>query len=103
MANDKIFANGFLFKRSDKAPSFVVGNISVKIDEAIPFLEQYAKNGWVNLKVNQAQSGKYYFELDTWEATGSAPAQAPVAKVVAPKTQPQTIHLQPEGGEDLPF
>ena len=43
MANDKIFANGFLFKRSDKAPSFVVGNISVKIDEAIPFLEQYAK------------------------------------------------------------
>ena len=40
MANDKIFANGFLFKKSDKAPSFVVGNISVKIDEAIPFLEQ---------------------------------------------------------------
>lgn len=103
MANDKIFANGFLFKRSDKAPSFVVGNISVKIDEAIPFLEQYAKNGWVNLKINQAQSGKYYFELDTWEATGGAPVQAPAAKAPAPKAQPQTIHLEPEASDDLPF
>lgn len=98
--NEKIFANGFLFKRSDKAPSFVVGNISVKIDEAIPFLEQHAKNGWVNLKVNQAQSGKYYFELDTWEATGSAPAQAP-AKAPAPKQEP-TAWVDPEADE-LPF
>lgn len=101
MANDKIFANGFIFKRSDKAPSFVVGNISVKIDEAIPFLEKYAKNGWVNLKVNQAQSGKYYFELDTWEANGSAPANsAPQAQAKAPAP---AMALPPEADGDLPF
>jgi hypothetical protein len=102
MANDKIFANGFLFKRNDNAPQFVVGAISIKADEAIQFIEQYAKNGWVNLKVNQAQSGKYYIELDTWEAKGGAPAQAP-AKAPAPKAQPQTIHLEPEGDGDSPF
>ena len=25
------------------------------------------KNGWCNLNVNQARSGNYYVELDTWE------------------------------------
>ena len=73
---EKVFADGFIFKRSDNAPDWVVGNMSVKVEDAIAFLQANAKNGWVNLKINSAKSGKFYMELDTWES--KAKAQAPV-------------------------
>lgn len=77
MAEDKIFADGFLFKKRETAPEWVVGSMSVKVDEAVGFLTSNAKNGWVNLNVNQSRGGKYYIELDTFvpkkKESGSAP------------------------------
>lgn len=64
---DKIFADGFSFKRRDNAPDFVVGGISVKVSDAIAFLKAHEKNGWVNLNVNRSKTGTYYMELDTFE------------------------------------
>ena len=66
MSTEKNFAKGFIFKRNANAPGFVVGNISVKVDEAIAWLQANQSNGWVNMKVNTAKSGSYYMELDTW-------------------------------------
>ncbi len=63
---EKIFADGFSFKRRENAPDFVVGRISVKVDDAISFLKKNQKGGWVNLNCNQAKSGNYYLELDTF-------------------------------------
>lgn len=74
MAEQKIFANGFIFKRNEKAPDFVIGNISIKADDAIQFIKDHTKNGWVNLKINKSQGGKAYIELDTWEGKGSVSA-----------------------------
>lgn len=73
---DKVFADGIIFKRNDNAPAWAVGKLSFKVEEAIAFLQANSKKGWVNLNINQGQSGKYYIELDTWEGTGK-----PVAKV----------------------
>ena len=42
-AEEKIFADGFSFKRRDNAPDFVVGRISVKVDDAISFMK---KRSW---------------------------------------------------------
>jgi hypothetical protein len=70
---DKVFADGIIFKRNDNAPAFAIGKLSFKVDEAISFLQSNQKKGWVNLNINQAQSGKYYIEVDTWEATGAKP------------------------------
>lgn len=67
MAEEKIFADGFLFKRNDNAPEFVVGSQSIKVEEAVAFLKANAKNGWVNLSIKQSKGGNYYCELDTWE------------------------------------
>ena len=64
MSQDKVFADGFLFKRRETAPDFVIGNISVKVDEAITFLKNNQKNGWVNLNVLNSKGGKPYIELD---------------------------------------
>jgi|TARA_R110002074_G_scaffold250691_5_gene422324 hypothetical protein len=68
MAQDeKIFADGFLFKRKENAPDFVIGSQSIKVDEAIQFLTDNVKNGWVNIDIKMSKGGKYYCELDTWE------------------------------------
>jgi hypothetical protein len=74
MAEEKIFANGFSFKRRENAPDFVIGNQSIKVDDAISFLNKHQKNGWVNLDIKQAKNGNYYLELDTWEPKGGATA-----------------------------
>ncbi len=67
MSKEKVFADGFLFKTRESQPEWVVGQMSVKVDDAISFLKSNQKNGWVNLNVNTARSGKQYVELDTFE------------------------------------
>ena len=74
MAQDKIFANGFSFKRNANSPDFVIGKQSIKVDEAVAFLQAKQKNGWVNLEIKQAKGGNYYIELDTWEPKETANA-----------------------------
>jgi len=88
MTTEKVFADGFSFKRRESAPEFVVGNVSIKVDEAVPFLQKNAKNGWVNLNVLTSKSGKQYIELDQWE-----PAKEQTVKQVNPVAQE----------DDLPF
>jgi hypothetical protein len=73
---DKVFADGIIFKRNDNAPSFAIGKLSFKVEEAIAFLQANSKKGWVNLNINQSQNGKYYIELDTWEANGKPVVKA---------------------------
>ena len=70
MTTEKVFADGFSFKRRAGAPEFVVGNISVKVDDAVTFLQKNAKGGWVNLDILTAKSGKQYIELNQWEPDG---------------------------------
>ena len=67
---EKIFADGFIFKRNEKAPEFVIGRMSIKVEDAVTFLKQHQDKGWVNLGVKQARSGNYYIELDTFKPKG---------------------------------
>ena len=99
MAQDeKIFAEGFSFKRNEKAPEFVVGRLSLKVDEAVAFIKDHQKNGWVNLNIKTARSGNHYVELDTYEPpTQQAPTKA------APKPQAKVVLPEPEDDGDLPF
>jgi hypothetical protein len=96
MSQDKIFADGFLFKRRENAPDFVIGNISVKVEEAISFLKSNQKNGWVNLNVLTAKSGKPYIELDQFvpkkkDSVNDIPVKA------------ETVKVEAEEQDDLPF
>jgi len=92
MANtEKNFADGFVFKRRDNAPDFVVGNLSVKVEEAIAWLKANHKKGWVNIDVKQSKGGNYYCEQDTWEPKTTTNTNAPTAKVAV------------DDSDDLPF
>lgn len=84
---EKVFADGFSFKRRDNAPDFVVGRVSIKCDEAVAFMRKNHKNGWVNLNINQAKSGNYYVELDTFE----------------PKSKNENVVKETKEEVDLPF
>ena len=64
---EKVFADGFLVKRNDSAPEFVLASVSLKVDEAIGFIKANANNGWVNIDLKRDQSGKCYAELNTWK------------------------------------
>ena len=103
MAEEKVFANGFVFKRNENAPNFVVGRMSIKVEDAIAFLEENQKSGWVNLDVKQARSGNYYVELDTYEPKndGAPKKQAPAAS--APKPTAPQAEAPAEEEDDLPF
>lgn len=94
---EKVFAEGFIFKRRENAPDFVIGNISIKVDEAIAFLRKHEKNGWVNLNAKTARSGNPYLELDTWEGSSKKDGDKPAMKP-APAPEPAG-----DDDEDLPF
>ena len=61
------FAEGFIVKRNETAPDFVLCSISFKVDEATGFLKTNAKNGWVNVDIKRSQSGKFYGQLNEWQ------------------------------------
>ena len=93
---EKIFADGFVFKRSENAPDFVVGRLSLKVDEAIAFIKANEKRGWINLNIKTARSGNHYIELDTYEPKQdgqSTPASKPSKTSPTAKTD----------AVDLPF
>jgi hypothetical protein len=96
---EKIFADGFSFKRNENAPDFVVGRLSMKADEAIAFIGEHEKNGWVNLNIKTARSGNHYVELDTYEPKAAAPSK-PEPKKATPKKKAQE---EEEDNGELPF
>lgn len=69
MAEETIFGEGFVFKRPrEGAKDFVKGSMSVKVDEAIVFLQKHNNNGWVNLDLLASKdNSKLYFKLNTWK------------------------------------
>lgn len=100
---DKVFADGFIFKRSDNAPDWVVGNMSVKVEDAVAFLQANSKKGWVNLKINSAKSGKYYMELDTWEKAKPQVESADFSPKEMAIMNARHIQDNRNSAKDLPF
>jgi hypothetical protein len=77
MAEEKIFADGFMFKpKRDDAPEWVLGRLSIKVEDAVAFLKANAKGGWVNIDIKKGKSGKEYCELDTWQPNKAANTEA---------------------------
>lgn len=63
------FPKGIYFKEARTgAPAFVKGSISIKVAEAVEWLEANMNNGgYVNLNLKVSKDNKAYAEKDTWE------------------------------------
>lgn len=66
--SEKIFAEGIYWKEKHaNAPSFILGEVSFKVEDAIKFLKQYKNDkGYANLTLKVGKSGKRYLELNTY-------------------------------------
>ena len=74
---EKIFADGFRFEKPrEGSPEFIKGRISVKVPEAIIFLQKHQNNGgWVNIDLKKSKGGVLYLELNTWQPNASKTPQ----------------------------
>lgn len=97
---EKTFANGFIAKRNDNAPEYVLCNLSIKCEEAITFLQQHNNRGWVNLAVKRAKSGKVYVELDTFTPNRADVHDAGMAQARKAVEPPKTPDFP---DDDIPF
>ncbi len=98
---EKKYAKGMFVKRNEKAPDFVVCNISIKADEFDKFVKENTnEKGYVNLQVLKSKDkGTLYAVLDTFEPkTSNTPTE--VTKAV--KTQVNDPFQNGNSG-DLPF
>lgn len=81
MKKDSILAKGFFCENPrEGAPDYVLAKVSVKVPDAIAFLNEHANaSGYVNLDLLHGQNGKPYLKLNEWTPDGSrkpAPAEA---------------------------
>lgn len=95
MSEQTIFGEGFIFKRPhENAPSFAKGSMSVKVDEAIAFLQKHQDRGWVNLDLLASKDNtKLYFKLNTFkpktqESSESVTPNYPTEEVITPEDIP---------------
>ncbi len=115
MDNNIEFPQGIFAKAPHQnAPDFVKGKVSIKLDEAIAYLQSKAAQGeeWLTLDIKESRAGKWYASVDTWQPQGgNAPTQtaqtAQTAPVPAFEEGPEPTPMQsgpyPDEGEDIPF
>ena len=98
---EKKYPTGMFVKRNEKAPEFVVCNISIKADEFDKFVKENTnEKGYVNLQVLKSKDkGTLYAVLDTFEPKANT-ASTDVKKAV--KTQVNDPFQKGNSG-DLPF
>ena len=75
MANNTL-AKGIYFKKPhEKAPDFIIGQISVKTDAFIDFLQSQGGE-WVNLDVKNSKDDKPYVVVNDWKPNNQQAAPA---------------------------
>lgn len=70
---EPIYANGFVGKRFENDPDFLVTRLSISKDDAIAFIEKHANaEGWVNLEIKKGrEAGKFNITLNTYKGSKS--------------------------------
>jgi hypothetical protein len=67
---ETIYANGFIAKRTEKDPDFIVARLSIKADEAVEFINKNTKDGWVNLEIKKGKTAdKFNVTLNTYQGS----------------------------------
>ena len=92
--DSKKFVEGLrVFKPSDKAPDFIIANAVLHRKELIVWLQ--AQDGeQIKVDFKRSKEGKYYCEINNYQATGAAPA---------PQRTRETMPAQQSHEDDLPF
>jgi hypothetical protein len=81
---EPIYAHGFVGKRFENDPDFLVVRLSITKNDAIAFINKHANaEGWVNLEVKKGrEAGKFNITLNTYQG-GKTDYKKPAPKVEA--------------------
>ena len=98
---EKKYAKGLFAKRNEKAPEFVICNLSFKTDDFTQFLKENTnEKGYVNLQVLKSNDkGTLYAVVDTFEPKAST-TSTEVKKAVKTK---ESDPFQNGNSGGLPF
>jgi len=92
MKENPNFVKGLFVKRNPKAPSFLIVNLGVKVDDFITWLRVKQGGEYVNIDIKLSKSGdKYYAELNTYN-----PADKIIANQNTEENQSQLNNLDTE-------
>ena len=99
---EKNYAKGLFVKRNEKAPEFVVCNLSIKTDDFIQFLNKNTnEKGYVNLQVLKGKDkGTFYANVDNFTPKTDNVSAEPKKPV---KTQVNDPFKNENSDGDLPF
>lgn len=102
MAEERILSKGFFISRREGAQPFVVGKLSIKLEDAIPFLEEHANEaGYVNIDMLWNKAGdRITGFLDTWQPEPKKEGYNPKATKPKPKEYPK---YDDEDDDPIPF
>ena len=96
MADEKIMADGLFFKeKHQNAPEWVVGGLSIKIDQFSKFVKDNKDGEYLNFQILKSKAGKAYIVLDTWKPEKK---EDNIKMNYSPK-----MNLQDDGVDTLPF
>ena len=96
MEDEKTLAEGLFFKeKHQNAPEFVIGGLSIKIDQFAKFVKDNKDGDYLNFQILKSKAGKPYIVVDTWKPEKK---QDNSKMNYAPK-----MNLQDDGVDTLPF
>jgi hypothetical protein len=78
MSNENEFPDGIYYNEPrEGAPDFVLGSVSIKVSEAVAWLNRTEANekGYVNLDVKRSKAGRVYMVKNIWKAAPLASPQ----------------------------
>jgi hypothetical protein len=96
--SDNELVNGLYPKQKhENAPDFVLGKVSINLEQFMPWLRQWCKDNpgeqWVNIEMLISRGGKPYAKVDSWKPE--------------PRQDSQPEQSEPAGGgdfeDDIPF
>jgi hypothetical protein len=102
--SDKKFATGFWASPPhERAPEFVKARISIKVQDAIAFLQENEKqSGYVDLDVKESRERKWYVELNEYQAKETGRREERPAREPKPRAEVEypADDINPD---DIPF
>jgi hypothetical protein len=70
---EPIYANGFVGKKNEKDPDFVVARLYITKNDAIAFINKHANaDGWLSLEIKNSKTpGKLNVTLNTYQGSNT--------------------------------
>ena len=70
MSDEIVFVDGMIAKKpSERAPEFIISNVSFKTVDFIDWARKHQSDGWVRVVIKESKGGKHYASLDTFVPT----------------------------------